>query len=157
MPKTTTARTRTSKQRGLIEGYRSGLEDKVGAQLSALGVPVKYESVVLRYKKPAKDARYTPDWPLPNDIIIETKGRFVTADRQKHLLIKQQYPDLDIRFVFSNSKTRISKKSKTTYAMWCEKNGFKYADKLVPEEWVREPACPRRSAALREATKKGTS
>jgi hypothetical protein len=81
---------------------------------------------------------YTPDFQLPNGIIIETKGRFVTADRQKHRLIREQYPELDIRFVFSNSKARISKQSQTTYAAWCERYGFKYADRWIPEDWFNE-------------------
>jgi hypothetical protein len=52
-------------------------------------------------------------------------------------LIKQQHPELDIRFVFSNSRSRISKQSKTTYADWCEKNGFMFADKSIPKEWLK--------------------
>lgn len=128
-----------SDERGLAEGYRSGLEDKIAAQLRAGGIDPQYETLVIKYVKPERIAKYTPDFPLPNGIIIETKGRFVTADRQKHLLIKQQRPDLDIRFVFSNPKTRISKTSMTTYAMWCEKHGFKYAAKLIPDEWLKEP------------------
>ena len=52
--------------------------------------------------------------------------------------MKAQHPGRDIRFVFSNSRAKISKASKTTYAMWAEKHGFKYADKLVPEAWLRE-------------------
>lgn len=73
---------------------------------------------------------------LANGIVVETKGRFITADRQKHLLVKAQHPDLDIRFVFSNSRTRISKTSKTTYADWCRKYGFMFADKSIPPEWM---------------------
>ena len=76
-------------------------------------------------------------------IIFETKGHFVTSDRKKHLLIKEQYPKLDIRFVFSNSKNRIGKKSKTTYAKWCELKGFKYhciatTKKFLPDNWIKE-------------------
>lgn len=92
----------------------------------------------IKFMEPAKGRTYTPDFILPNGIIVETKGRFVTADRQKHLLIKAQHPELDIRFVFSNSRSRISKLSATTYGMWCDKNGFKYADKLIPKEWLKE-------------------
>lgn len=73
-----------------------------------------------------------------NGIIIETKGRFMTADRQKHLMIQQDHPDLDIRFVFNNPNARISKTSKTTYAKWCEKYGFKYAKGSIPEAWLKE-------------------
>lgn len=133
--------TMTSKKQqavGLKYGFRSGLEEKIAEQLDALGVPVRYEEETIEYTKPAKRSKYTPDFILPNGIIIETKGRFVTADRQKHLMIQEQYPDLDIRFVFSNSRNRISKTSKTTYAMWCEKNGFQFADKIIPEEWLNE-------------------
>lgn len=128
----------TSDVRGIVAGYRSGLEEKLAEQLSQAGVEVSYESMTIPYEKPASKHRYTPDFPLPNGIIIESKGRFITADRAKHLLIKKQHPTLDIRFVFSNSKARISKTSKTTYAAWCEKYGFKYADKLIPEEWLKE-------------------
>ena len=67
---------------------------------------------------------------------VETKGRFLTADRKKHLLIKAQYPELDIRFLFQNSNARISKSSKTTYADWCNKYGFKFADKTIPSDWL---------------------
>ena len=77
---------------------------------------------------------------LPNGIIVETKGRFTPADRQKHLLVQKQFPELDIRFVFSNPNQKINKGSKTSYAMWCEKNGFLYAKGLIPKEWLMEPA-----------------
>lgn len=130
--------TRTSKSIGLSLGFRSGLEVQIAQQLRAAGIQAAYESVKVEYTKPASKHKYTPDWVLPNGIIVESKGRFVTADRQKHLLIKAQRPDLDIRFVFSNSKTRISKTSQTTYAAWCEKHGFKYADKLIPQAWLNE-------------------
>jgi hypothetical protein len=120
-----------------VQGFRSGLEDKVAAQLQEAGIKSAYESVVIEYVKPERKAKYTPDFPLPNGIIVETKGRFITEDRQKHLLVKNQRPDLDIRFVFSNPNQRISKTSATTYAMWCEKHGFKYAAKLIPDAWLK--------------------
>jgi hypothetical protein len=122
----------------LKQGYRSGLEEKIASQLEEAGVVSKYESVKIHYKWPEKDSSYRPDFPLPNGIIIESKGRFVTRDRQKHLIIKQQHPHLDIRFVFSRSASPIGKGSNTSYAMWCDKNGFKYADKLIPESWLTE-------------------
>ena len=139
-------RTATSKrrpvsqeERGVREGYRSGLEVQVAAQLERAGVAAKYEDPDSKIEYEVSETRrYTPDFILPNGIIIETKGRFVTADRKKHKLVKEQHPELDIRFVFSNSKTKISKTSKTTYAMWCDKLGFKYADKFIPEAWLKE-------------------
>jgi hypothetical protein len=133
-------RTTTTSDPSLEHGFRSGLEEKVAAELRARGVPVEYEDPanVIRYTRPQKVHKYTPDFRLPNGIIIETKGRFVTADRQKHLLIKEQHPEYDIRFVFSNSRQRISKLSRTTYAAWCERYGFKYADRSIPDEWLAE-------------------
>lgn len=134
--------TRTSKRspvdRGIAEGYRSGLEEQIADQLKAAGIPVVFEEDKIEYTKPVTKHKYTPDFKLPNGIYIETKGRFVTADRKKHLLVKAQHPELDIRFVFSNSRSRISKQSLTTYAQWCDKNGFKYADKFIPEAWLKE-------------------
>jgi hypothetical protein len=138
--KKTSNRRRTPAQAAIEEGWRSGLEEKIASDLTANGVEFEYEKRKIKYLWPARESTYTPDFEvLSNGIIVETKGRFVTEDRQKHLLVKQQHPDLDIRFVFSNANTRISKTSKTTYAMWCEKHDFKYASKAIPKEWLNEP------------------
>lgn len=123
---------------GLKYGFRSGLEERIAEDLTSKGVGFSFEELVIPYVKPEKPAKYTPDFKLENGIIIESKGRFLTEDRQKHLLVQKQHPEYDIRFVFSNSKTKISKRSPTTYAMWCEKNNFKYADKEVPDAWLKE-------------------
>jgi hypothetical protein len=128
----------TAKQAAMKHGYRSGLEERIAEQLDKLGVEYQYEEVKLKYIKPASEHIYTPDFVLPNGIIVETKGRFLMADRQKHILVRKHNPTLDIRFVFSNSNARISKTSRTTYAAWCIKNNFKYADKVIPEEWINE-------------------
>lgn len=120
-------------------GWRSGLEESIAAQLDAAGISYRYEDVTIPFLQPTKPRRYTPDFILPNGIIIETKGHFVTADRQKHLLVKQQHPALDIRFVFSNPNTRISKQSDTTYGAWADHKGFKYAKAVIPVLWLREP------------------
>lgn len=135
MPRPTT---RTSKSVGLAYGFRSGLEERVAAQLKAAGIDPKFESEKIEYTKPESKHKYTPDFPLTKHLIIETKGRFMPDDRAKHLLLKAQHPHREVRFVFSRSATPISKGSKTTYAMWCDKHGFKYADKLIPPEWLKE-------------------
>lgn len=123
---------------GIIHGYRSGLEDTIAAQLSDAAVDFTYEDTTIRYIKPETKHRYTPDFFITKKgIYIETKGRFLPEDRKKHLLIKQQHPDVDIRFVFTRSKSPIRKGSKTTYADWCEQNGFQYADKEVPTVWLQ--------------------
>ena len=123
-------------------GWRSGLEKSLAAYLDERNIDYEYEEHKLKYTVPEREATYTPDFYVTTRtgklIIIETKGRFVTADRQKMLLVKEQHPDLDIRFVFSNPNSRISKKSKTTYGAWCEKHGFPYAAKVAPERWLDE-------------------
>lgn len=122
--------------RGIREGYRSGLEERVARELNAAGHSFKFEAVKLKFVQPAKPRSYTPDFQLANGVFIETKGRFLTADRQKHLWIKEQCPNIDLRFVFSNPNARISKGSKTTYADWCERNGFLYAKGSIPASWL---------------------
>ena len=119
-------------------GFKSGLEENISQQIEGKGIKVEYETEQVSYIIPASEHTYHPDFKLPNGIRVETKGRFVLADRKKHLLVKEQNPELDIRFVFSNSKNKINKKSKTTYADWCEKNGFRYADKQIPDSWFEE-------------------
>lgn len=131
-------RTPSIRSRALAAGYRSGLEEKVQSELVKAGVDAEYECFRIPYVVPESDHYYTPDFLLPNGIVIETKGRFAIEDRQKHLLLQKQYPDLDLRFVFTNSAGKIRKGSKTTYAMWCERYGFEYADKLVPLNWLKE-------------------
>jgi hypothetical protein len=122
----------------IAHGFRSGLEERVCEQLAFLNILDCYEIKKIPFVQPEKNRNYTPDFWLPNGIIVETKGVFTVQDRQKHLLIKEQYPDLDLRFVFSNSKNKLRKGSKTTYADWCNKYGFIFADQLIPEEWVNE-------------------
>ena len=130
-------RSLTQKQVGLKYGFRSGLEEIIAKELRLAGIDPKYESTKLPYEV-HKRHTYTVDFPVTDTIMIETKGRFLTADRMKMLEVKRQYPDIDFRFIFSNSNSRISKVSKTTYAKWCQNNGFKYADKHVPLEWIEE-------------------
>jgi hypothetical protein len=143
----TTKRRVSPKQVGLRYGFRSGLEERFAAELTASGVDFDFEKLKVGYTKPERTAKYTPDFvvktrpdgtPRPTPLIIETKGRFMTADRHKHLLIQRQHPELDIRFVFSNPNQKIAKNSKTTYAAWCEKHGFLYATEHVPRQWLEE-------------------
>lgn len=128
-----------SKFRHIRAAYRSGLEAVVAAALASASVPAEFEAFKVPYTQPAKNRNYTPDFLLPNGIVIETKGMFTVEDRQKHVWVKAQHPTLDIRFVFSNAKAKLRKGSPTTYADWASNNGFKWAHKMVPNEWLTEP------------------
>lgn len=127
-----------SKAKGMLMGFRSGLEGNNAKHLEALQVPVLYETFAIPYVVPQKAHRYTPDFLLPNGIIVETKGIWDATDRAKHLLVKLQYPELDIRVVFTRGKAPIYPGSATTCAEWADKHGFVWAEKLIPESWVRE-------------------
>ena len=115
--------------------YRSGFEQTLANQLQRSGVAFEYETVKLEYQK---IATYTPDFILPNGIIIEAKGVWTVEDRTKHLLVRQQHPHLDIRLVFMNAFNKIRKGSNTTYARWCEKKNIIYANKTIPKSWLSQ-------------------
>ena len=121
----------------LKHGFRSGLEHTLAEYLKQLKVDFRYEAIKIEWEDLAYRT-YTPDFILPNGIIIETKGRFLASDRRKHLAIKKQHPDLDIRFVFTNSRSKLRKGAKSTYGEWCIKHGFRYYDKVIPEDWIKE-------------------
>lgn len=117
--------------------YRSGLEDQIAAYLEANQKELRYEQLKIEWE----DLRYrvyTPDFQLDNGIIIETKGKFDSDDRRKHVEVKKQHPELDIRFVFSNANAKLYKGAKSRYCDWCEKNGFKWAHRVIPESWLKE-------------------
>ena len=78
------------------------------SNLDSRGVDYEYEprDKTVSY---AKQHSYLPDVVLSNGIIIEYKGWFKPSDRTKHLLIKKQHPDLDVRFVFQRASQTLSK------------------------------------------------
>ena len=128
----------TQQEVGLKYAFRSGLEEKVAQILRDKGVAFSFESQKIPYVKPETKHTYTPDFILSNGIIIETKGRWMLEDRKKHLLIKQQHPQLDIRILFQNANAKICKGSKTSYADFCEKHKITYAHREIPEAWLKE-------------------
>ena len=122
---------------------KSGLEEVIYNYLKDNKVHFVYEGMKIKFELPTQKKSYTPDFPINDRFIVEAKGAFNSADRKKMKLIKTQNPKLDIRFIFSNSKNKIGKKSKTTYGKWCEMFGFKYhcvqsTKKEIPDEWLKE-------------------
>lgn len=133
---------RRRRQTRTSSGHWNKLEDAVALQLDKSGLEYSYETIRLAFLQPALSRSYTPDFVLVTQsgkvIFVETKGIFDSDDRQKHLWVREQHPDKDIRFVFSNSASKIYKGSKTTNALWCQRNGFQYSDRLIPEAWLKE-------------------
>jgi hypothetical protein len=56
--------------------------------------------------------------------------------------IREQHPELDIRFVFSNSKAKLYKGAKSRYCEWCDKYDFKWEHRIIPQEWLKEKGKP---------------
>ena len=134
-------------------GDRSGLEDKVATYLIQNNVNFLYEKVKIEWEDLAYRT-YTPDFILYNGIIIETKGRFIASDRRKHLAIKKQHPDLDIRFIFTNSRNNLRKGAKSSYGEWCIKYGFRYFDRIIPEDWLKEKGVNKHPKFIKYKNKK---
>jgi len=125
------------KRRHNSRRYRSGLEKEVAAYLTAEQKQVRYEVLKIEWED-LRYRTYTPDFVLDNGIIIETKGIFDSDDRRKHLEVRKQHPELDIRFVFSNAKAKLYKGAKSRYFDWCDKNEFMWAHRVIPEAWLKE-------------------
>ena len=112
--------------------YKSKFEADFAATLKQKKIVFTYETLEIDYEI---TCCYKPDFILDN-FIVETKGYFSKEDRRKHLIIKKTRPELDIRFCFQNSKTKLSKaKNSISYAKWCTRHGFQYCDKTIPDDW----------------------
>lgn len=102
------------------------------------GLAYEYEEETIEYIQPEVVRKYKPDFKIKGkDFYIEVKGKFDVEDRKKHLLLKAQ-GKAEVRFVFYNAYAKLRKGSKTTYADWCDKNGFQWAHRTIPEEWIKE-------------------
>ncbi len=129
-------------QVAIKHGFRSGLEDDINNLLKESNKSFGYETEKIEYIQPETKHKYTPDFVLlksnGSKMYIETKGRWVKTDRLKFDLIFEQYNGIDIRFVFQNPNAKLYKGSKTTYAQYCDKKGWLWAKKEIPEEWLKE-------------------
>jgi hypothetical protein len=120
--------------------YKSTLEVKVAEDLHKRGYEYKYEPCKLNYIIPASKHTYTPDFKI-GDLYIECKGAgpyygLTVETRNKMLQVREDNPGLDIRLVLDDPYYPFSPGSNTTYAMWCQKNHFEWAEKLIPNEWL---------------------
>ena len=115
--------------------FRSKLEKKIADLLTKLGISYEYESNKIPY---TIQHHYIPDFVLSNNIYLETKGYWDPKDRRKVLAVKRDNPDLDLRMVFQAPYNKISKKSKTTYAQWCEKHDIPWSSfHNIPLDWLK--------------------
>lgn len=126
-------KTRRPQRQSTSNPYRSRFEATLALTLKGVGATFEYETLKLKY---TRECVYNPDFILPNGVIIEAKGYWLPADRTKHLRVRECNPEMDVRFCFQNAHNTLNKKSKTTYADWCDKHGFLWSHKTIPKEWT---------------------
>lgn len=148
-----------AEKHGMSAGYRSGLEFKTAKLMMESGVDFEFESEPIVWTPLPLPHKYHPDFRLVKSrdkdggpiyhktkegklLLIETKGRFMPDDMAKQLAVKMQHPEIDLRFVFTASSKWYRKAKRMSYAVWCEKHGFKYCDfkdlaEVLPK-WLKE-------------------
>lgn len=125
--------------------FRSDLERKVNGNIPS-SMDKWYEALGVPFQVPATMKKYHPDFVLANGLIIEVKGIFSIEDRRKHLLVREQYPGIEIRIIFyqdgflspkRGDRTRTDRNKR--YSDWCEMHDIEYViDKegRIPKEWL---------------------
>ncbi len=141
--------TKLGAKMGFNEKFRSGLEVKVAQILRDNEIGYKYEQLKIKWIPLPIERTYNPDFhdivtksKKKIKLILEPKGRFMPDDMAKHLAVKMQHPEYDIRFIFQNSRKWYRAAKTRTYRKWCEENGFKCCDiwefNKVIQEWIAE-------------------
>lgn len=132
---------------------RSIFEATIEEQLIAAGVKYEYESEQIPWtrtitsgvclgcghRKVGQLCYYTPDFEVEGSkgtFYIEVKGYLDGPDRTKLRAVRKQHPGLDIRIVFQRNNVIKGTKNKTRYSEWAQKNGFKFAFREIPKEWL---------------------
>lgn len=111
----------SNKKRGK---YKSGLEARFAELLKKINIQAEYEATRFKF---VKVGHYTPDWKISDNLYIETKGYFSPSNRGNLLSFKEQHPEVEIFLVFSAPHNKLNSKSKTTYAEWADKHGFRWS------------------------------
>lgn len=115
--------------------FKSKLEERVWEVLKKEFPSVKYEPEKYKYVQPSQDRTYTPDFKTGRKkIYLEAKGKLDLDTRKKMIWFKECNPDIRVIFLFQNADNKINKRSKTTYAMWAEDNGFEWLD--YRKDWL---------------------
>jgi hypothetical protein len=118
-----------------MPSFKSKLEEKVWAVLKKEFSAVKYEPQRFKFIQPEVERTYIPDFKTGrSNIFIEAKGKLDLETRKKMVWFKDSNPTIRIIFLFMNPDNKITKRSKTTYAMWATDNGFEWLD--FRKDWL---------------------
>lgn len=120
---------------------RSKLELRFEEILKEALVEYDYEVTKIPYKIPESNHNYIVDFTIGNGVLIEVKGYLSDyAERRKYVLLKEQHPDLDLKFVFDNGN-KLCGGTKQTHGAWADKHGFKWCtvkDTDTILSWITE-------------------
>jgi hypothetical protein len=118
-----------------MPSFKSKLEEKVWATLKREYPSVKYEPQKFKFIQPEIERTYIPDFKTGrSNIFLEAKGKLDLETRKKMIWFKDSNPTIRIIFLFMNPDNKITKRSKTTYAMWASDNGFEWLD--FRKDWL---------------------
>jgi hypothetical protein len=132
--------------------YRSKFEVEIAKQLIEAGIKFEYEQWKLSYLTNVSNAEcgectscniiqfheYTPDfWICDTMVALEAKGRFTARDRKKMVAVQDANPGIDFRMVFQRNQ-KVTRNRPKVYSEWCEEKGFKWTEKIIPDEWLAE-------------------
>jgi len=126
---------RTARQEAFDNGYRSKFEYDFAKKLKKYKLKATYEPDKIKYVQPEISRTYCPDWKIKHNVYIETKGIFSSSDRKKMLLMRISNPNIKVYMLFMSARNTLNKRSKTTYGMWCDKNGIEWADIKNVKKW----------------------
>jgi hypothetical protein len=119
--------------------FRSSAEAEVAADLTQRGVAWEYESERVFYAIPYT---YVTDFTLPEEvtvtgepIYVECKGWLRPEDKRKLLAIRTDNPGMDLRVLLYRGQDKQGTPTKD--AKWCNRNGFKWAHRRVPDSWLK--------------------
>jgi hypothetical protein len=100
------------------------------------GLDYDYETQALPY---VIHASYTPDFILPNGVMVETKGLLTPEDRRKMVAVKAAHPDKDIRLCFMRADAKLSRRpGALAYWQWAERHGFLWCEGHIPTTWYKQ-------------------
>jgi len=118
-----------------MPSFKSKLEEKVWAVLKKEFSAVKYEPQRFKFIQPEVERTYIPDFKTGrSNIFIEAKGKLDLETRKKMVWFRDSNPTIRIIFLFMYRDNKITKRSKTTYAMWATDNGFEWLD--FRKDWL---------------------
>lgn len=118
-----------------MPSFKSKLEEKVWAVLKKEFPSVKYEPNKFKFIQPEIERTYIPDFKTGrSNIFLEAKGKLDLETRKKMVWFRDSNPTIRIIFLFMNPDNKITKRSKTTYAMWATDNGFEWLD--FRKDWL---------------------